>query len=73
MVKDSMDIMELLRKNGVHRRELAEMPHPLHDQPADACTEEYPALGGDHGPHDLAAAVCRGGALTAPQSRRSTQ
>ena len=57
----------------VHRRQLAEMSHPLHDQPSHPRTQERPALGGDHGPHDLPAAICRGGALPARQSSRSTQ
>ena len=43
----------------VRRRELAEMSHALHDEPAHAGAQKRSALGGHHGAHHLPAAVCR--------------
>ena len=37
-------------------------PHPLHDHPAHSGPQERSALGGQHGPHHLPAAVSAGGA-----------
>ena len=42
---------------GVRRRVLAALPHPLHDQPALQSPAACTAVGGDHGPDDLPAAL----------------
>ena len=55
---------------GCHRDclrwgQLATVPHPLHDQPAHSGPQARSALGGQHGPHHLPAAVPSGGPRTA--------
>ena len=44
---------------------LAALPHPLHDQPALQSPAACTAVGGDHGPDDLSAAVTSRGARAA--------
>ena len=49
-------------RHRLRRSRLAAVPHPLHDQPAHSGPQERSALGGQHGPHHLPAAVSAGGA-----------
>ena len=57
--------------HSVRRRELAAMPHALHDQLVDACPEEGTAVGGDDGAQHLPAAVSSGSAHPAREGSRA--